>query len=121
MKYALITLFTLVLVSCSKSKVPKGILKPEKMQAVFWDYIRADVYANEFVRRDTSKNAELENTRMQQQVFQLHKVTKKEFYDSYEYYLKHQELMKGMMDTMLVRQQKLNERKLDTTRILKAE
>jgi hypothetical protein len=121
MKYTLLALFLLIFLSCSKSKVPDGILKPEKMQAVFWDYIRADVFANEYVRRDTAKNPEVENMKMQQQVFQLHKVTRKEFYDSYEYYLQHQDLMKGMMDTMLVRQQKINEQKLDSTGRLKVE
>ena len=56
MKYTLIAVVSLIFLSCSKSKVPDGILKPEKMQAVFWDYIRADVFANEYVRRDTAKN-----------------------------------------------------------------
>lgn len=117
MKYIPIIFFALFILSCTRNKVPDGVLKPEKMQAVFWDYLRADVYANEFVRRDSSKNPELENIKMQQQVFQLHKVTRKEFYDSYEFYLKHQDLMKGMMDTMLVRQQKINEQKPDSTAI----
>jgi hypothetical protein len=100
--------------SCSKSRLPSGILKPEKMQAVFWDFIRADVYANEILRRDPAKNVTLENARLQEQVFQLHKVSKEDFYRSYEYYLKHQQLMKSMVDTMLVRQQKHYEVKIDT-------
>lgn len=107
-------LIAALLFSCSKSKVPSGILEPEKMQEVFWDFIRADVYANEIIRRDSTKNVELENAKLQVQVFQLHKVTREEFYKSYEYYLKHQQLMKSMVDTMLVRQQKLNEVKIDT-------
>ncbi len=110
---ALLVLFC----SCSGSDVPNGILPPEKMQAVLWDFIRADIFANEFVRRDTSKNADIENIRLQQQVFKLHKVTKKEFYDSYDYYLKHQAIMRGMMDTMVNRQQRIvEEKKADTTR-----
>lgn len=100
--------------ACSKSKVPSGILKPEKMQAVMWDFIRADIYANETIRRDTTKNVEVENARLQLQVFQLHKITREEFYNSYDYYLKNQELMKSMIDTMLVRQQKLKELAQDT-------
>jgi hypothetical protein len=108
--------FLILLFSCSKSRLPAGILKPEKMQAVFWDFIRADVYANEYIRRDSSKNVDLENIKLQQQVFKLHKVTKEEFYRSYDYYLKHPALMGGMMDTMLVRRQKINEIKVDTLR-----
>lgn len=118
MKKIVIALLALCLLSCSKSKVPDGILKPEKMQEVFWDYMRADLYAHDYIRRDSSKDANLENIKLQQQVFQLHKVTKKEFYDSYDYYLKHQGLMKALMDTMLVRQQKINEVKMDTIRTI---
>ena len=110
-----IALVAALFFSCSKSKVPSGILEPEKMQEVFWDFIRADVYANEIIRQDTTKNVELENAKLQAQVFKLHKVTKEEFYKSYEYYLNHQQLMKSMVDTMMVRQQKLNEVKIDTT------
>ena len=85
------------------------------MQEVFWDFIRADVYANEIIRLDSTKNVELENAKLQAQVFQLHKVSKEEFYKSYEYYLRHQQLMKSMVDTMMVRQQRLSEVKKDTT------
>lgn len=94
------------LLSCSKSKVPKGILEPEKMQAVYWDYMRADIYANELIRNDTNRNANRENIQLQKGVFELHKVTKEEFYKSYDYYLNHPSLMKQMLDTMTVRQQK---------------
>jgi len=102
-----VILVALLFSSCSKKKVPSDILMPEKMQAVYWDYIRADVFANEFVKKDSSKNIEIENARLQQAIFKLHKVTKSEFYKSYDYYLNHQLLMKEMIDTMLERQQKL--------------
>ena len=88
---------------CTGSVIPKDILPPEKMQAVYWDYLRADIMANEYVTRDSSKNDSLENAKLQLQVFKIHKITKEEFYKSYEYYLNHQALMKDMLDTMLVR------------------
>lgn len=97
--------FLIFLFSCSTDGVPEGILKPEKMQAVFWDYIRADVYANEYLRLDSTKNVMVESARLQEQVFNLHKVSRQEFYESYEYYLRHQEKLKTVLDTMLVREQ----------------
>lgn len=105
-----------VLISCSKSKVPKGIFDPEKMQAVYWDYIRADVYANEIIRNDTNRNTTKENLQLQQEIFVSHKITKEEFYKSYDYYLNHPSLMQEMLDTMTVRQQK----KIDIIREKKA-
>lgn len=109
------------LLSCSKSSLPKNVLKPEKMQAVFWDYIRADVFTNEFIKKDSTKNPDVENARLQQQVFTKHKVSKETFYRSYDYYLKHQGLMKELMDTMLVRQQKIIPSIADTATIKKYE
>ena len=102
------------LAACSKSKLPKDVLEPEKMQAVYWDYLRADIFANEHVRLDSSKNLALENAKLQLQVFQLHKISKEQFYKSYEYYLNHRELMKDMLDTMLVRQKQKIEKPADS-------
>jgi len=103
--------------SCSKSKIPNDVMKPEKMQAVFWDYIRADVFTNEFIKKDSTKNPDVENARLQQQVFAKHKVSKETFYRSYEYYLKHQGIMKNLIDTMMVRQQKVISKIADTVKI----
>lgn len=114
-----IAVFILVvaLAACSgKSKVPENILEPEKMQAVYWDYIRADIFTNEYIRKDSAKNLALENAKLQQQVFQLHKISKEQFYKSYEYYLNHRELMKDMIDTMLVRQKQKTDKITDSVK-----
>lgn len=115
MRIALVILIGALFFSCSKPKVPAGIIPPEKMQAVFWDYLRADIYANEFIRKDSGRNVEMENAKLQQQVFMLHKTSREEFYKSYEYYLNHQGQMKLMLDTLLVRQQKIIDAKKDTS------
>ena len=101
-RYCLIFLFGIILISCgSKNKIPSGILSPEKMQVVLWDVLRVDAFSHDFQIKDTTKNVVEENAKMQQQVFALHKVTKEEFYSSYDYYKAHTELMKGMLDSMI--------------------
>lgn len=105
----LAVVFSLVLFSCSQKKSPPGFLGIEKMQSVYWDYMRADAFANEYIRIDTTKNVEVESARLQQKVFKLHKVSRESFYSSYDYYLKNPPLLKQMLDTMLVRQPKLHE------------
>lgn len=109
--------FIVFMLSCSKRKVPKTVLHIDKMQAVYWDYIRADVFANEFVRKDSSKNVLIESARLQQMVFDRHKVSKDEFYKSYNFYLKNPPLLKEMLDTMLVRQPKLYEQQNQKKRV----
>ncbi len=117
----------LFLFSCSKRKIPGNVLGMEKMQAVYWDYIQADVFANEFVRRDSSKDMLIESARLQNKVFALHKVSKETFYKSYQYYLGKPLLLKELLDTMLVRQpkiyekQQLQKRKRDSIPTLKVE
>lgn len=106
--------FLLIIIIClsacsKKTKIPKDILPPEKMQAVYWDYMQADVFANDFVRRDTTKDADIENAKLQLQVFKVHKISKEQFYKSYDFYVNHKEIMSDMLDTMLVRHKEITD------------
>ncbi len=103
--FALTLLFFLL--SCSKKRVvPKGILEPKKMELVFWDYIRAEVYTRDFIKRD-GINDTLQNAMLQKKIFAYYHVSKDEFYDSYEYYTRHPELMTALTDSILARQNRL--------------
>ncbi len=92
-----------LLTSCGndKDKLPAGILKPAKMQAVLWDVIKADVFTTGFIKTDSAKNATAENLKLQQQVFAIHKVTRADFYSSYDYYKKDPVAFKKIMDSMV--------------------
>ncbi len=92
----------MILGSCSGDSLPKEIIPPKKMQDVFWDYLRADVYTTDFIVTDSTKNAVTENIRLQNIVFANHKVSKQQFYKSYNYYLEHPELMTSLLDSMMV-------------------
>jgi hypothetical protein len=97
---ALITV--VLLFSCgNKNSIPKGILKPAKMEVVLWDVLQADAFIFEFVKRDTSKKTEVENVRLLQQIFATHKVSKDEFYRSYDFYKAHPALMQPILDSMI--------------------
>jgi hypothetical protein len=90
--------------SCgNKEKLPANVLKPEKMQAVLWDVIKADVFTTEFIKKDSAKNAVAENLKLQQQVFAIHKITKADFYRSYDYYKMNTVEFKKVIDSMVAR------------------
>ncbi len=90
--------------SCnSKNKLPADVLKPDKMRAVLWDVIKADVFTAEFIKKDSSKNTAAENLKLQQQIFAIHKISKADFYRSYDYYKTHTEIFKQVMDSMVAR------------------
>jgi Domain of unknown function (DUF4296) len=94
----------LVLISScnNKNNVPADVLKPDKMQAVLWDVIKADIFTAEFIKKDSSKNAATENLKLQQQIFAIHKISKADFYRSYDYYKSNTELFKKVMDSMVL-------------------
>ncbi len=95
----------LFLLSCGKKKtVPAGILEPQQMQSVFWDYIRADVYAKEILKKDISKNDTIENIKLQKKIFSHYNISKEDFYRSYNYYTAHSELMNVLIDSMMAKQ-----------------
>jgi len=104
MRFFSIFILTTLFFSCSKNKIPDGILKPEKMQAVYWDILQADIFTDEYIVKDTSKNLKTENIALQARIFKKHGIDRQQFYRSYEYYLDHTDLMKDMIDTMMVRQ-----------------
>jgi hypothetical protein len=101
-RYCRVLLLSTLLISCgSKNKMPSGILPPEKMQLVLWDILRVDAFSHDFQIKDSTKNLAEENAKLQKQVFVLYSVTQEEFYNSYDYYKTHTELMKGMLDSMI--------------------
>lgn len=88
--------------SCtSKDKIPDDVLQPAKMQAVLWDVIKADVFTAEFIKKDSAKNATAENVKLQQQIFAIHKITRADFYNSYDYYKLNTVTFKKVIDSMI--------------------
>lgn len=100
----------IVLLSCNAGR-PTEVIPPEKMQQVLWDYIRADIYASEFISKDSSKNPVEENAKMQAALFSKYNISKEQFYRSYEYYISHNKEMKAMLDTITTRQQRIEQQK----------
>ncbi len=97
----------------SKDKLPAGILKPEKMQLVLWDVIIAEAFTNEFIKKDSAKNAVVENVKLQQQIFAIHKISKTDFYNSYDYYKLKPVVFKKIVDSMVAQAER---KKYSTTK-----
>ncbi len=102
MRLKKLLVFVVLLASCSsKNDIPKGVLKPEKMQLVLFDMIRADNFAFDYITKDTSKKPEAELAKLQQKVFAIHKISRTDFYKSYEFYKAHPNIMEPMLDSMI--------------------
>lgn len=105
-KLFLILLMLPFAVACSHSnEVPKGILPRQKMQEVMWDMIRAGEFLNSFVfYKDTAVDKVAQSQKWYNKVYQLHKITKKDFDKSYAYYQRHPVLLKELLDSLSKRQ-----------------
>ncbi len=93
-----------LLYSCGGSKEESGtILTTAKMQDVMWDMLLADAFTEKYLKTDSSKKELVQNAALQQKVFELHKITKGDFYKSYNYYNNHPDLMRIILDSIGVK------------------
>ena len=118
MKIFFLFLLSLFLLSCKQND--KEILSSDKMENILWELTQADLFTQDFISKDSSKNLTLENLKLQQKIFAKYKTNKKVFYRSYEYYIKHEELLKPILDSMVLKNGRIREN-LRLKKIIKAD
>jgi hypothetical protein len=67
-------------------KVPDNILSIDSMKVIIWDLSQAGAYASFLKEKDTS--TKVLNTAYFAEALQLHHLTKKEFFKSFDFYQK---------------------------------
>jgi len=87
----------------------KSVLSPDKMEKILWELTQADIFTQDFISKDSSKDLEKENLKLQLKIFAKNKTDRKSFYKSYDYYLRHEELLKPLLDTIVVRNGRIRE------------
>ena len=107
MKLLSLVFLSLILFSCKKTE--KDILSEDKLEKILWEIIQADVFTQDFISKDSSKNLAVENLKLQQKIFAKYKTDRKIFYKSYDYYLKHEERLKSLLDSMVVKNGRIRE------------
>jgi Domain of unknown function (DUF4296) len=96
-----------ILFSCgSKNSIPSGIIKPEKMQLVLWDIMRADALAAERVKKDSNKNTSRQNTLLQKNIFAYYEISREKYTRSIEFYKSHPSIMRVLLDSLTLKVQK---------------
>jgi hypothetical protein len=106
-RYLLILLALVTLFSCSGKKTPNGVLEPDKMQEVLWDYIRADIFTADYISVDSSKKLPAENVKLQKAIFAKYKISKEDFYKSYTFYEQHPMMMQTMLDSLIAKKRRI--------------
>ena len=107
MKVFLSFFLSFFLLCCKQNN--QSILSPDKMEKIVWELTQADVFTQDFIIKDSSINLEKENLKIQLKIFSKNNTDRKSFYKSYDYYLKHEELLKPLLDSIVVRNGRIRE------------
>jgi hypothetical protein len=73
------------------------------MEKVLWDIIQAEKYSTTFLKKDSTKNIKLETFELYDKIFQIHKITRDQFIESYKFYLSRPDMMKTMLDSLSIK------------------
>ena len=82
-------LLVIVLLAGCNGGTPKNVLPVNTMKVVMFDMLKADEWYARKLVGDTLMLKVKEDIPLYEQVFAVHKITKKQFYDSYHYYEAH--------------------------------
>jgi len=93
-------LFALVLLVSCNNGTPKNVLPVNTMKVVMFDMLKADEWYARKLVGDTLMLRVKEDIPLYEQVFAVHKLTKKEFFDSYHYYEVHPIAYKELVDSL---------------------
>ena len=118
MRTILYLIFITFLFGCKQND--KGIISADKMEKIMWDLTQADIFTADFISKDSTKDLIKENLKLQLKIFSKNKTDRKSFYKSYDYYLQHEELLKPLLDSMVVRNGRIREN-LRLKKIIKAD
>jgi len=89
-----------LLLSCSGTTVPSGVMAPEALCPVVKDIMLTDEYISNSLLKDSSLNIKKKRSELYEEVFALHKTTRKDFYASFKYYQEHPDLQKILFDSL---------------------
>lgn len=101
--------------SCnSKAEVPEGILPTEKMEQILLDMVRADEIINRQIYVDSVYKTMGGRTRIYQDVFTKHKLTKEQFKKSLNFYQNRPDLLKIVLDSMQSEVKRAEQKRTDS-------
>ena len=107
MKNVLYFIFLMMLFSCGKSnKPPSSLIQPKEMQSILWDVMRAETLATEIARKDSAVPVAIETKSLSQKVFNIHKTDSAKFNKSYNWYVKHPDVLKIIFDSLYIQKER---------------
>ena len=110
MNKLIICCFTCIfLVACySADNLPANIIKPTEMKNILWDVMSAQTLATEISMKDSLVNQAAETKELSHRVFAIHHIDSTSFNKSYNWYVKHPDILKRIFDSLYAQKQREN-------------
>lgn len=111
-------IFSILLFSCyNRERVPSKIIQPNEMGNIMWDMMRAQSLASEIVLKDSTVDLANKTKRLSQKVFEIHKTDSAQFNKSYNWYIKHPDVLKRIFDSVFAQKQREDNQELKKNQI----
>jgi hypothetical protein len=91
----------LLFFACSNKPTASEPLAINDMKTILWDIETADIWFNQIPITDSVHKTRQMNIQLYEQVFASHNISKKHFYNSYQYYQTRPDKMKILMDSVV--------------------
>ncbi len=86
---------------CEKKPTENDIIALNDMKVILWDMSNADAFFNQISLTDSVHKTRAMTIQLYEQVFLSHNITKKQFYNSYQYYETKPDKLKTLMDSVV--------------------
>ena len=109
MKQSILIIGLIVLLGfgCShRYRVPKEFIQPEQMTQVLWDMSLAEDLVANTRKKDSTRNIKKETQIEYEKVFGIHKISEKQFRDSYDFYKQNPLILEVVLDTLHARSER---------------
>ena len=107
--YFSIFIFSFAFLSCSSNQHrDRSILSEKQMTDIMWDMLRADMYVQDYVLKDSTKKKDEESTKLYDEIFHIHGVTASQFKKSLNYYQSDPSYFKPILDSLNTKQKEMN-------------
>ena len=93
-------LLSCILLACSNAEKANKLIDMKTMQTVVWQLMQVDEYYTRISVVDSTWKADKKNVEFYQQIFDLNKVDRNNFYHTIEYLQKHPIEFKKLMDSV---------------------
>src|SRR5665213_1775134 len=92
----------------SSDNLPANIIKPTEMKNILWDVMSAQTLASELSMKDSLVNQAAETKELSHRVFIIHHTDSASFNKSYNWYVKHPDILKRIFDSLYAQKEREN-------------